>query len=138
MAMNGMIAYFHVGKDPGNPSDPPRTSPEDIALLKDRCPTLKIVAAHLGGYLMLEEARKWVIGRDIYIDTCWCPNVQSLDPNQVVEIIRDHGVDKVLFATDYPSTTDPAPQIEWLKRLPMQDEEKELLFHGNARRLLGI
>lgn len=138
MAQEGMIAYFHVGKDPANPSHPPGTGPQDIAHLKERFPSLKIVAAHFGGLFMLDEARKWIIGRDIHIDTCWGPNIQSLRSDEVIDLIRQHGVEKVLFATDYPSTTDPVPQIKWFKDLPLQEEEKQLIFRENARRLLGL
>ncbi|NQV01008.1 MAG: amidohydrolase family protein, partial [Bacteroidia bacterium] len=106
--------------------------------LKDRYPDMKIVAAHLGGYLMLEEAQKWIIGKDIYIDTCWCPNVLGLDSEEVSRLIRDHGIEKVLFGTDYPSTTDPGPQIEWIRNLDLNTKEKECIFHDNARRLLGL
>ena len=134
----GMIAYFHVGKDPWHPSHPPRTTPRDIGALKEKFPHLTIVAAHWGGLFMLEEARQWIIGKDIYIDTCWTPNMQSLDPEQAVQFIRTHGAEKVLFATDYPSTDDPAPQIQWLKNLPLGKAEKERIFRENARRLLGI
>jgi predicted TIM-barrel fold metal-dependent hydrolase len=138
MARGGMIAYFHVGKDPSHPSLPARTGPEEIARLRERFPTLKIVAAHFGGLFMLEEARKWVIGKDIYIDTCWGPNIQSLEAKEVIDLIRSHGPEKVLFATDYPSTLDPGPQIEWWKVLPLKKEEKDLVFRENARRLLGL
>ncbi|MBU1208756.1 MAG: amidohydrolase family protein [Proteobacteria bacterium] len=138
MAQEGMIAYFHVGKDPVNPSHPPGTGPQDIAHLKERFPSLKIVAAHFGGLFMLDEARKWIIGRDIYIDTCWGPNIQSLESEEVIDLIRQHGAEKVLLATDYPSTTDPAPQIKWFKDLPLQEEEKQLILRENARRLLGL
>ena len=133
----GMIAYFHVGKDPGDPSQAAGTGPEDIARLRGRFPGLKIVAAHFGGLFMLEEARKWVIGKDVYIDTCWGPNIQSLEPAVVIDLVRKHGAEKVLFATDYPSTTDPVPQIEWWKNLPLTAEEKRLIFRENALRLLG-
>jgi len=134
----GMIAYFHVGKDPANPSLPPGTGPQDIALLRKRFPGLKIVAAHFGGLFMLDEARKWIVGKDIYVDTCWAPSIQSLGPEEVVKFIRQHGVEKILFATDYPSTTDPIPQIKWFKELPLQEKEKRMIFRENARRLLGL
>jgi hypothetical protein len=134
----GMIAYFHVGKDPANPSHPPGTGPQDIARLKERFPNLKIVAAHFGGLFMLEEARKWIIGKDIYVDTCWAPSIQSIGSEEVVKFIHQHGAQKVLFATDYPSTSDPIPQIKWFKELPLQEKEKQLIFRENARRLLGL
>jgi predicted TIM-barrel fold metal-dependent hydrolase len=138
MAKAGMIAYFHVGKDPIHPSHTPGTGPQDIAHLKERFPTLKIVAAHLGGLFMLDESRKWIIGKDIYIDTCWGPNIQSLKSTEVIDLIRQHGVEKVLFATDYPSTTDPVPQIKWWKDLPLPEKEKQLIFRENVLRLLGL
>jgi predicted TIM-barrel fold metal-dependent hydrolase len=138
MARTGMIAYFHVGKDPNHQSHHARTSPEDIARLRERFPSLTIVAAHFGGLFMLEEARKWVIGKDVYIDTCWGPNIQSLEAKEVIDLIRRHGAEKVLFATDYPSTAEPGPQIDWWKALPLKKEEKDLIFRENARRLLGL
>lgn len=138
MAKAGMIAYFHVGKDPVNPSHSPGTGPQDVAHLKERFPALQIVAAHFGGFFMLDEARKWIIGRDIYIDTCWGPNIQSLKADVVMDLIHRHGAGKVLFATDYPVTSDPLPQIRWFKDLPLQGKEKQLIFRENARRLLGL
>jgi len=138
MAKTGMIAYFHVGKDPNHLSQPARTSPHDMAYLKERFPSLTIVAAHFGGLFMLEEARRWVIGKDIFIDTCWGPNIQSLEAKEVIDLIRQHGAEKVLFATDYPSTLDPGPQIEWFQTLPLRPEENDLIFRENARRLLGL
>lgn len=133
----GMIAYFHVGKDPGNPSLPALTTPESISFVRERFPKLKMVAAHFGGFLLLEEAARWIHGKDIYIDTCWSPNVQALNPVEVAAIIRRHGADRVVFGSDYPSTTDIALQVEWLKDLPLEQEEQELIFEKNIRRLLA-
>lgn len=132
----GMIAYFHVGRDPGDPSAPALSTPESIAYVKERFPRLRVVAAHLGGFLELAEAARWIYGKDIFIDTCWSPNVQALDAREVTDIIRRHGVDKVLFASDYPSTTDIAEQIAWVRALPLSQEEQALIFAGNARKLL--
>ncbi len=134
----GMIAYFHVGKDPANPSHLPGTGPQDIVRLKERFPGLKIVAAHFGGLFMLDEARKWIAGKDIYVDTCWAPSIQSLKSEEVVKFIRQHGAEKVLFATDYPSTSDPIPQIKWFKELPLEEKEKQMILRENAARLLGL
>jgi predicted TIM-barrel fold metal-dependent hydrolase len=138
MEKTGMIAYFHVGRDPGDPSSPSLTTPQSISFVRDQFPRLKIVAAHFGGLFELEEAAKWVYGKDIFIDTCWSPNVQALNPREVTEIIKRHGADKILFASDYPTTTDIAVQMEWLKNLPLEQEEQELIFGGNARKLLAV
>lgn len=133
-----MIAFFHSGRDPADPDKPPRTTPEGIARLKELFPRLKIVAAHLGGFEMLEEVEKWILGKDIYIDTSWTPNIQSIEPSLFLKIIRNHGIDKVLFGTDYPTTTEPKSQIEWLMNLPLTEEEKERIFYKNAQELLKL
>jgi hypothetical protein len=133
-----MIAFFHSGRDPADLDKPPRTTPEGIAKLKELFPKLKIVAAHLGGFEMLEEVEKWLLGKEIYIDTSWSPNIQSLDPSLFLQIVRNHGTNKVLFGTDYPTTTEPKPQIEWLMKLPLTEEEKERIFYKNAWELLKL
>lgn len=134
----GMIAYFHVGRDPGDPSLPAMTNSESISSVREHFPQLKIVAAHHGGLYELEEADKWIYGKDIYIDTSWSPNVQALDPKKVAGIIKKHGADKILFGSDYPTTTDIAAQMAWLKNLPLGPEAQDLIFEKNARRLLNI
>lgn len=138
MENSGMIAYFHVGRDPGDPSLPAMTNSESISIVREHFPHLKIVAAHHGGLYELEEAAKWIYGKDIYIDTSWSPNVQALNPKEVAGIINRHGADKILFGSDYPTTTDIADQIAWLKNLPLSAEAQELIFEKNARRLLNI
>jgi predicted TIM-barrel fold metal-dependent hydrolase len=47
-------------------------------------------------------------------------------------------VDKVLFASDYPSTTNIAAQIAWLRDLLLTPEEQTLIFGENAIKLLSI
>jgi predicted TIM-barrel fold metal-dependent hydrolase len=43
----------------------------------------------------------------------------------------------VLFGSDYPSTSEIALQVEWLKALPLELKEQELIFGKNIRRLLA-
>ncbi len=133
-----MIALFHSGINPAHPEKPPKTTPKSISKTKELFPKLKIVAAHLGGLGMLEESEEWLIGKDIFIDISWAPDIRSLDPRKFVNIIRKHGVEKVLFATDYPATIDPKEQINWLSEMPLTDEEKEMILGRNAKNLLQL
>lgn len=132
-----MILYLHAGKDPGDLSAPAQTSPEGLARVLDAFPKLKVVAAHFGGLEMLEESRKHLIGRNLYIDTAWTPSVEALDPNLIAELITEHGSDKVLFATDFPMT-DGKRQLEWVLGLPLSDEDKERILWKNAQELFAI
>ncbi len=131
-----MVAFFHSGKDPADPDKPALTTPRGISSLKSLFPGLTIVAAHLGGHDMLDDVKKWILGKDIYIDTSWTPDIRAVSPELVMDIIKHHGISRVLFGTDYPTVSDPKVEIEWLRNLPLSDKERAMLFHDNAATLL--
>lgn len=47
------------------------------------------------------------------------------------------GMDRILFAVDYPFVSS-APAMEWVKTLPLADEDRGRFLSGNARRLLRL
>jgi predicted TIM-barrel fold metal-dependent hydrolase len=55
----------------------------------------------------------------------------------MVEFIRKCGAEHILFGTNYP-LNDPIQYAAVLRRLPLTDREKELIAHGNAKRLLKL
>ena len=132
-----MVAYFHSGRDPRAPGGEARTSPQRLARVLDTFPRLRVVAAHLGGLEMLEEVRKHLLGKEVYLDLAWLPGLEALRPEEVARLILEHGPHRVLFATDYPFT-DAARQLEYVMRLPLREEDKELVLGRNALRLLGL
>jgi len=132
-----MIAYFHAGEDIGDPLDEAHTTPQRIARVLDMFPRLKVVAAHLGGLHMLDEVRKYLVGRDLYFDTTWYPNITELNQEETARLIKEHGSHKILFGTDYPAGKSDE-QIEWISQLALSIEDKELIFYQNSRRLFGI
>ena len=61
-----------------------------------------------------------------------------MDRKQLVRMIRAHGTDKVLFGSDSPWTSQKE-DVEVFRNLgSLTDLEKEQIFSGNARKLLGI
>ena len=52
-----------------------------------------------------------------------------------MDVIRAHGADRILFATDCP-WGDPAEFVRFVRALPLTEEEREQIFHENAERLL--
>lgn len=133
----GMVVYFHCGKDPANPSAPALTNPQGLSRVLGLFPRLKVVAAHFGGLFMLEEARKHLVGKEVYFDTSWLPSVEVLDPLAMADIIREHGSHRILFGTDYP-VTPGRKQVDWLRRLPLAETDKERILGGNARELMAL
>lgn len=55
--------------------------------------------------------------------------------DQFLRIAREHGTDKILFATDSP-WSGQKENIECIRRLKLKPEEEEAVFSGNAVRLL--
>jgi predicted TIM-barrel fold metal-dependent hydrolase len=83
---------------------------------------------------MLEEARKHLLGKNLYLDTCWTPDINLLDKKVIADIIKENGADKVLFATDYPFGEVKKP-LEWIRSLPLSEKDKRLILGENARKL---
>jgi 2,3-dihydroxybenzoate decarboxylase len=47
------------------------------------------------------------------------------------------GVDRVLFAVDWPYV-DNGPGVQWIDGVPLCEDEKAKILSGNAKRLLRI
>ena len=121
---------FHVGDRTSDLSAPRR-----MAAVLDAMPELRVVAAHFGGYSQWEEARRCLIGRDLWIDTSSA--LPYLPVAEAARMAYEHGIDKVLFASDYPAVRHRRA-IDDVLSLGFTPEENELVFHRNAERWLGL
>lgn len=121
---------FHTGDTKSDLSSPKR-----IRRIHDRFPRLTIIAAHLGGYSVWDEAEKYLVGEDVYFDTSSC--LWAIDPAQFKRIVRNHGADRCLFGTDFPMH-DPAKCIEEHLALGFTDAEYKKIFWENAHTLLRL
>ncbi|MBE5964647.1 MAG: metal-dependent hydrolase [Lachnospira sp.] len=129
-----LIVSFHAGLDIGLPEVihcPPNRSKNLLNALEYD----KIVLAHTGGFAMWDEVEEYIVGKNVYLDISY--SLGHIDDEQFVRIVRNHGVDKVLFATDSP-WGGQKNTIEHFNKLAFTDEEKEKIFSGNARKLLHL
>jgi len=137
-ASEGLVILFHAGgsfKNRGNPGEV-LGSPERIAKVLDAFPGMKVIAAHFGGNQVLEQMKIHLLGREVYFDTSYPPDLWNLAPEEVLSIIRAHGVDRMLFGTDYPWETQTRC-LQYIRSLPLTEEEKQKILGENARRLLS-
>jgi len=133
------IFLFHAGGS-SKPKDPPEeilATPERIAKVMDDFPGMTIIAAHFGGNHVLEEMKEYLLGRNVYLDTSYPPDLSLLPPEEALSLIRGHGTDKILFGTDFPWETQERC-LRYFRSLPLAEEEKEKILGGNARRLLFV
>ncbi len=112
------------------------SNPVRMARALDACPGLVAIGAHFGGYSEWDEAKKYLIGREnFYIDTSSA--LFKLDPEEACSLIREHGVDRTLFGTDYPMWT-PEGELERFKKMPLSETEQKAVLFDNAKRLLNL
>ncbi len=121
---------FHVGDKRYDLSSPLR-----MRRVADKLPGLTIIAAHMCGYSVWDEAEKYLIGTDVYTETS--DSLDNMEPERLVDMIRRHGVEKVMFGSDYPIIS-PADEYERTKKIPLTDAEKEMIFTTNAEKLFNL
>jgi len=133
-----MFLIFHSG--PGlamKPGEEVMGTPERMARLLDVFPKMTLVAAHFGGFRMLEEARKHLIGKNVYIDTSYPPGLCFESKDRVLDMIQRHNPDRILFGTDTPYASQKR-DAEYILQLPISTEIKEKILWKNGCRLLGL
>lgn len=129
-AVGGLPLLFHVGDNRTQFS-----KPERLLNIHRKYPELKLIAAHMGGYSEWDRAWKYLIGQDIWLDIS--STIKFLSPDEVRRMVVAHGVDRVLFASDYPATT-PRRAVEEVMSLGLSAADNEKIFYRNAEKLLGI
>ncbi len=132
----GLPIVFHAGFDPLSP-DLVHCTPQGAAKALAATPETTMILAHMGGNEMWDEVETLLCGRfpNLYLDTSLC--AKYMDSAQVLRIIRGHGVDKILLASDCP-WDNTADTIEKLRSIGLTQEEQRMIFAENAKRLLGI
>lgn len=131
----GLMISIHMGFDPLSPQTR-YGMPYDLIDIREKFPDLIIIGAHMGGMYNWESVLHYIAGmKNLYLDTGFIAG--QMDEELLLKLVKAHGADKVLLASDCPwnKTTQ---EIEMIKVLPISDEEKEMIFSGNAKRLLGI
>jgi hypothetical protein len=134
LAANDLILTTHAGFDISFPDDP-SASPDKTARVIQRFPELRMIACHFGGWRQWDEVRRYLAGKNLFFETSY--TIGDLPDEKILELIRIHGEDKIVFGTDSP-WRDQAESVEEIERLAISDELKQKIFRTNAERLLGL
>jgi len=135
---HGMFFIFHSG--PGlmaKPGEEVMATPERIARLLHIFPKISMVVAHFGGFHMTDEARKHLLGKEVYIDTSYPPGLCLQSQDWVIDRIQRHDSDRILFGTDTPFARQKE-DVQYLLNLPISMDLKEKILWKNGRKLLGL
>lgn len=129
-----LICLTHTGMDPYSPDKVHCTPQMILEVLKEVAPK-KLVLAHMGSNENYDQAEAMLMGQDVYLDTAY--SILHMNPDQLVRMIRAHGTDKILFASDAPWSVQKE-DIRVLESLPLTDEEKQAIGFKNAEKLLEL
>ncbi len=130
----GLVIILHAGLDPSF-APPSHCSPERIARLLDKVDGGKIIAAHMGGWRQWDDVEKLLLDSPIYFDTSFTAG--HIEPSFCVHLMREHGIEKILFGSDCPWQTS-GEVFEFVSSLGLTDEELSRVAYKNASELLNI
>lgn len=145
-----MIVVTHSGADISFPDKNNASVEQLLDVIEDVRPN-KFVLAHMGGWQDWNAVLNNLAGANVWLDTSFslgqyypresmkgqCRYTSNLDEKELVHLVRAHGSDKVLFATDSPW----APQkqyVDFIKDSNLTEDEKSKILGQNAVSLLGI
>lgn len=131
-----LIVLLHAGIDIGLP-EPVHCPPKRAANMLEQINTdkAKIVLAHTGGYDQWDEVEEYLVGKNVWLDISYSMN--RIKEDQFMRIIRNHGIERILFASDSP-WGGQKETLEWVKSMDLTDEELEKIFCKNGLELLGL
>lgn len=110
--------------------------PQYLAEMARKYPATRFIGAHFGAWSC------WDWGYDCYrgLDNVWFDTSSSLywfAPDLAAKRIRDLGVERFFFGTDYPMWS-AADEIQRLTALPLSEGEKQKIFATNLHQFLGL
>lgn len=129
LSQSGLPILMHCGDYRFTYSHPRR-----LARVLDNFPRLTVVAAHFGGWSLWDLALEFLKDKNCFVDCS--SSIMFLGETRSRELIKAYGAGRVLYGTDFPMW-DEAEEIKRVESLGLSQEELELIFSANAKRVLG-
>ena len=121
---------LHMGDDRYDYS-----KPERLVKTAKKYPNVTFIAAHFGGYRCWHDYNMYKGLNNVYFDTC--SSLAYIDVLTAKKIIDTLGADKFFFATDFPMW-DSVAELERFNKIPLTNNEKEMILAGNIKKLLKL
>ena len=130
----GLTEVFHAGYDYGYPP-PYHCMPKQLKNALKWLDT-PVIAAHLGGQNCTQDVLDNLCGiENLYFDIAF--TYSTIAKPTAEKIIKTHGTDKILFASDSP-WHNPEGEKYLINTLDISREDKNKIFYKNAINLLNI
>jgi 2,3-dihydroxybenzoate decarboxylase len=76
--------------------------------------------------------------RDIFCKNFYVTTSGFFSNPALLCCMMEMGVDRILFAVDWPFVPDNVGAVTWMEGVPLCDEDKMKILSGNAKRLLKM
>ena len=132
----GLVVLIHAGLDIGLP-DPIHCTPQRAANMLSQIEdeNARIVLAHMGGFNLWDEVEEYIVGKNVWLDSSY--SLGMIPDEQFMRIVKNHGIDWTLFASDSP-WGGQKENMEYLSKLDFTEEELVRILCLNAMELLGM
>ena len=131
----GLIVTFHAGEDIGYPP-PVHATPDRTRRAADAAPDTKLIAAHMGGWNMWEEAADMLKDTHLMFDTAYVHIL--MDAPEFGDLVRHFGAERVLFASDSPWARPTTDMLSYICESGLSNDELDLITYKNALKLLKL
>jgi len=97
---------------------------------------MTVIGAHFGGWSIWEDACQKYGGKpNFYVDCS--SSFNYINKETAKKLILHYGVDRVMFATDYPMW-DPETEIEFFLNLGLDESQKKNILNINAKKVFNL
>jgi 2,3-dihydroxybenzoate decarboxylase len=114
----------------------------------EKHPRLKIILGHFGETIpfllwridmaLKRPGQKPLEFRHIFTSNFWLTTSGFFSDPALLCCVMEMGVDRILFAVDWPFVLDNKPAVQWMEHVPLSAEDKVKILSGNAKRLLRM
>lgn len=107
--------------------------PRRLRRVLDNFPNLTAIGAHLGGWMLFDEALELLKPTNCFVDIC--SSHMFMEKGKMEYYINGYGAERVLFGSDFP-IWDPEKEAEAFFELNLPYNDKEKIAYKNALYLL--
>lgn len=125
-----LLFMFHCGDKRYDYSHPRR-----LRYIMDMFPKLRVVATHLGGYSVWDEAADALRDTDCMLDVS--SSLMFMSEAEQKKYINIYGGDRLLFGSDFP-LWNPEKELKRFMELKLTESEREKIAYKNAERILNL
>ncbi len=144
-----LFVITHAGKDIGFPG----VNHCSVTMIRhaiEETGPFRFILAHMGGWKEWEDVPS-LADTGVWLDTAFSTDhiipadkeeweqdeLAMLDQDTFMHLVKIFTPEKILFGTDSP-WSDQKASLDWIRKLPLAENEREMILHENAENILGI